>query len=491
MIHRIISFLKIFAVALVVCAWGATANAAGDCLDALRADLGRTITTNITDDDMVIVNSDSLVEFFTKNINICRDYLLARTSDEDIAYNDIDLIVNVDWEYLTEQVSAALTVSAPERILFVCENDKGYMGAIDIALWAGTIVAAVFSFGSGGVVLQSGRAAVVQGFKSLTRVGVRKGTKKAAIEAAGKKIGVDIAKREAAVAAARQTLAASAEVATEAAAKQAVKTATTAVSKNATVVAIKGRLHAAGRRNVTDKMLKTELTNMLRTATARTHPTKTEIQKAMDLVDDKIAKRAAAKSARKALNEKTAQLVGSAEAALLADSQAATNALTSALKKFAISTPIAALGGWAAIYSWLSDDLNPAVMNCTNTDAGEYCYLSCTKDNLSDTSDDLNTKVFRPILGKNLCVDEDHNYVLREIASSGLPLPGDVAKIPESQWPSIRSALKEKVVDQGKCDWNEDDIDMYIAAPMYDQSTLQPTGDGSVGLIVDVLRLDE
>ena len=91
---------------------------------------------------------------------------------------------------------------------------------------------------------------------------------------------------------------------------------------------------------------------------------------------------------------------------LIKEEAAATKALANALKTFAISTPIAALGAAGIAYSWLSSDLDTNVMNCTDTDKGEGCYTSCTKDSLSAPTDDLNTKVFKPIFGKNLCIDE-------------------------------------------------------------------------------------
>ena len=50
------------------------------CLRGLATDLADTILGNVNTDDAVIITSDSLVEYFTKNIDICRctfsDWLL-------------------------------------------------------------------------------------------------------------------------------------------------------------------------------------------------------------------------------------------------------------------------------------------------------------------------------------------------------------------------------------------------------------------------------
>ena len=497
MIRQALKFLLVI-VPACICMMTTNAKAASDCMSLLRNDLAQTIAQASLNDDTIEITSDGLVEFFAKNIDSCRDYLLSKTSDDDIDVSEIDHIVSVHWDYLVEEVAAALTVSAPVRQLFVCENNKGYMGAIDAALWAVTIVASVFSFGSASVAVQGGRAAVVQGAKSLTKIGVQKGMKAAAIDVTAKRLGLDIAgktaARDAALVAAREAAQSSAQATAKVAAEQAAKSAATAAAKDAAVVAAKNSLHAAGKKRVGDTMLKKELETMLRTATASTTPTKAQVQQGLNLVNDKIAKQQAKRAAAKALNQHIAQTSAAsvaAQTALDTELALASNALKSALLKFSISTPIALAGGMASIYSWVADDLNPAVMNCTNTDAGEYCYLSCTKDNLSDTSDDLNTKIFKPMLGKNLCVDEDNNYVLREIPSSGLPMAGDVAIIPESKWTEMREAIKTTVADKGKCDWNEDDIDMYVGVPLYDASTLQPIGSGATGIIVDAIRLDD
>ncbi|MDE6477786.1 MAG: hypothetical protein K2L94_00890, partial [Alphaproteobacteria bacterium] len=293
----------------------------------------------------------------------------------------------------------------------------------------------------------------------------------------------DIAGKAAAESAART--AATQAVAAQTAAEAASKAATNAVARDATIKAVKQSMHSAGKKRVYDAALRTELQARLAAT-----PGDAALTNALKLVDDKIAKQAATKAAQRAATTAAADL-SAAEAALLAETAAASNALTRALTTFALSTPISAAGGIAAVYSFLSSELNTKVMNCTGTDAGEGCYLSCTKDPLGSPTDDLNTKVFRKIFGQNLCVDEDSNYALRVIKKDGLPVPGDIFKANQKLWDQAKSIIIKDVADQGNCDWNEDDIDMYIGAPLYDASTLYPTADGATSIIIDAIRLDD
>ncbi len=164
------------------------------CLRGLATDLADTILGNVNTDDAVIITSDSLVEYFTKNIDICRDYLLARVSpDEDISVADIDLVMDIRWDYIVEEVAAALSVASNQRTLFVCENNRSYEMGIEVGLWVATVVAAAFSWGSGGVAIQGAKTAVVQAGKNFVKIGVRKGAKKAAVDATAKRLGIDIA----------------------------------------------------------------------------------------------------------------------------------------------------------------------------------------------------------------------------------------------------------------------------------------------------------
>lgn len=438
--------LKFFTVLSVIFVMTTGANANSEqCLRALATDLATNIEENIDPtSDIVAISSDGLVEFFTKNIDICRDYLLARISpDEDIALADPDLTIDVDWDYLTEEVAAALTTTGNYRQLFVCENHRSLQAGIDAALWATTIVSAVFSFGTAGVTVQAGKTALVQGVKNLTKIGVKKGAKTAAVQATAKKLGYDIADK--------------------AAAKAAKVAAKKAVDNNAVVISIKA----------TNKRLKNPgIKKAIQTGVANGTIPGPDGTAALNLIDDLIAKEAA-------------------YATIINAEKAATQALKTALTRFAISTPATIGAGWLGIYSFLESELNTQVMNCTNTDRGEGCYVSCTKDSLTAPTDDLNTKVFKPIFGKNLCVDEENNYVLREISASGIPMADKVFMTTNEKWTTAKTKIEQSVKDQGNCDWNEDDIDIYVGAPLYDPSTLMPTGNGATGLLIDGMRIDD
>jgi hypothetical protein len=130
-------------------------------------------------------------------------------------------------------------------------------------------------------------------------------------------------------------------------------------------------------------------------------------------------------------------------------------------------------------------------MNCTDTDKGEGCYTSCTKDSLSAPTVDLNTKVFKPIFGKNLCIDEDNNYVLREIKGAGIPTAGAVFTTTEENWAKAKQKMSSDVADKGNCDYNEDDIDVYVGVPLYDSETLLPNENGATSVLIDSIRIDE
>ncbi len=454
------------------------------CLRGLATDLADTILGNVNTDDAVIITSDSLVEYFTKNIDICRDYLLARVSpDEDISVADIDLVMDIRWDYIVEEVAAALSVASNQRTLFVCENNRSYEMGIEVGLWMATVVAAAFSWGSGGVAIQGAKTAVVQAGKNFVKIGVRKGAKKAAVDATAKRLGIDIAAKAAAESAARSAAATATAQAT--AAKAAADAAGRTMARDATITAVKRSMHNNGVRRVQDAALRAELQARLAAT-----PGDAALRNALNLVDDKISKVAAKKTAERTAATAAADL-SAAEAALLAETSAASNALTRALTTFALSTPIAAAGGVAAVYSFLTSELNPKIMNCTDTDAGEGCYLSCTKDPLGSPTDDLNTKVFRPVFGQNLCVDENSNYALRVINRDGLPVPGDIFKANQTLWDRAKAIIVKDVVDRGNCDWNEDDIDMYIGVPLYDAGTLMPTGNGATSIIIDAIRPDD
>lgn len=488
---------KFLCTIFIVCITTFSAQANSEkCLRALATDLVDNIEQNIDpENDVVIISSDGLVEFFTKNIDVCRDYLLDRVSpDEDISVSEPDLFIEIDWDYLTTEVAAALTTTGNQRQLFVCENHRSLQAGIDATLWAVTIVAAVFSGGTGGVAVQGAKTAIVQGVKGLTKVGVKKGIKTAVIDATASKLGVDIAGKAAAKAAAEAAVKEAGKTTAKAIARNeavaAAKAATQKAANDALIITTKESLKKTGKKRVTDAMIRKEIEKGIASGTIKGDAGTA----ALNLLDDKAAKNAAKKAAQKAVQAEVASAnaeLATATANLTAEQALASTALKSALTKFAISTPLALAGGAGIIYSFVESGFNPQVMNCTNTDGGEGCYTSCTKDSLNAPADDLNTKVFKPIFGKTLCIDEENNYVLREIQKSGLPVAGDVFMATNDKWEQAKQKIQSEVADKGKCDWNEDDIDMYIGAPLYDPSTLMPSDNGATGLLIDGIRIDD
>ena len=493
------------------------------CISSLANDIADTIleTTNMNNDriviqangetstnnDRIILGADMLVEFFVKHIDDCRDYLLSRESPEkDIFVDDPDLHIDIRWDYLIDEVTAALTTNANQRQLFVCENNRGWQAGIDGALWAGTVIASIYSFGSASVAATGARTAVTQGAKNLVKVGVKQGgkvtAKEAAITATAEKLGMKLAEKEAAAVAATAAQKAGAKATTiaardaaAAAYKQASRTAAADDIIQLTKISLKEGKAAtrktAVKGSVSDAMIRKEIEHELATGTAKNT---TALTNALRLLDDKAAKKAAARTASNALKAEVSALDAAADAAtaaFTAEHAAAQTALNKALATFAVSTPIAALGGMASVYSYLQSDLNTQVMNCKKTRANSGCYLSCNKDILSAPTDDLNKKVFKPILGANLCIDEETNFVLRQIDDNGLPTVGDVFITTSDKWEKVKQKIAQDVANQGNCDWKINDVDMYVATPLYDPETLEPAEDGATGLLIDAVRIDD
>lgn len=131
------------------------------------------------------------------------------------------------------------------------------------------------------------------------------------------------------------------------------------------------------------------------------------------------------------------------------------------------------------LYSLVDSEPSTAMVNCQDLDKGEGCYHICGSGRAPN--DDLNTKVFKPVMGKMYCVDKD-DYTLYEIDTKKPLMMND------NQYKQIVDKIHSSIVDKGHCDWNEDDIDMYVGSYMYDPDTLEPSSE----LIVeDVIRLDD
>lgn len=138
----------------------------------------------------------------------------------------------------------------------------------------------------------------------------------------------------------------------------------------------------------------------------------------------------------------------------------------------------------ATLYGLVESDLTKDYVNCRDLDHNEGCYTVCGDD--SAGTDDLNTKALKPVLGKTYCVNEK-DYALYEITSNGGR--GKPLLMTTQQWDQIKSRISSSIKDQGKCDWNEDDIDMYVGYYMYDPDTLEISDSNLV--IDDIIRLDD
>lgn len=135
------------------------------------------------------------------------------------------------------------------------------------------------------------------------------------------------------------------------------------------------------------------------------------------------------------------------------------------------------------IYGLVESELSKDYVNCQALDHNEGCYTVCGD---GKGTDDLNTKALKPVLGKTYCVNEK-DYALYEITSSGGR--GKPLQMTQAQWKQIKQKINSSVKDQGKCDWNEDDIDMYVGFFMHDPDTLKITSTTLV--IDDIIRLDD
>ena len=137
----------------------------------------------------------------------------------------------------------------------------------------------------------------------------------------------------------------------------------------------------------------------------------------------------------------------------------------------------------STLYSLVDSDPSTDIINCQGLDHNEGCYTVCGDGR---GSDDMNTKVFNPILGKSYCVNEA-DYALYEINPDGSR--GDVLIMEKAQWDAVKNAINTSVKDTGNCDWNEDDIDFYAGFYMYDPDTLEISDETMV--IDEVIRIDE
>lgn len=135
------------------------------------------------------------------------------------------------------------------------------------------------------------------------------------------------------------------------------------------------------------------------------------------------------------------------------------------------------------IYGLVESELSKDYVNCQDLDHNEGCYTVCGD---GKGTDDLNTKALKPVLGKTYCVNEK-DYALYEITSSGGR--GKPLRMTQAQWKTIKQKINSSVKDRGNCDYNEDDIDMYVGFFMHDPDTLEASDQTLI--IEDIIRLDD
>ncbi|MBR0212263.1 MAG: hypothetical protein IJQ55_01530 [Alphaproteobacteria bacterium] len=338
-------------------------------------------------DDLVLDNS-FVYEFLSdKDPNIAK-YRKGLLSLSGTA-QDEDLHIDIDWDDILIQISTLFDGRAPRRGILVCENHRSIQVGIDTAMWIATVVAAVFSFGSGGVAAAAGRTALGAGLKGLAKGAKKLGLKKAAKAVADK------------------------------ASKQFAKAA-------------------------------------IKVGYKKFNGTK------------RLTKRIAKKAGENILKKKGLLLASGAVAGVIWETAGKKGAAKS-LSKGAKAAGVA--------YSLVESGLSTDIINCTNLDYGEGCYAVCGHDS---PTDDLNTKVFKPILGHTYCVNES-DYALYDTSS------GQQLLLTPEQYVKVTQKVRS-IADKGKCDWNEDDIDMYLGAYTYDPDTLQPS---VLMIIEEAIRIDD
>ena len=130
------------------------------------------------------------------------------------------------------------------------------------------------------------------------------------------------------------------------------------------------------------------------------------------------------------------------------------------------------------LYSWFESEESIEIINCQDLDYNEGCYTVCGH---GQATDDLNKKVFKPILGHNYCVSET-DFTLYDMETNK-PLMMDT-----DQYVKVTQKIRLSVADSDKCDWNEDDIDMYLGSYIYDPDTMEPSTNM---IIEEVIRIDD
>jgi len=141
-------------------------------------------------------------------------------------------------------------------------------------------------------------------------------------------------------------------------------------------------------------------------------------------------------------------------------------------------------GGTAGLgYSLVSSDADKEVVNCQDVDHNEGCYTVCGDSitGYNGQMDMLNAQVLKPVMGKTYCVNEQ-DYHLYDMATNKR-LIMDATQLKE-----VKENMS-KIQDKKPCDWNEDDIDMYIGFFIHDPDTLDISTEAMI--IDDIIRIDD
>ena len=371
-------------------------------------------------DNSLILDNSFVYNFLSENNNF-EKYKNGLINLSGVAEYD-DLKIYLDWDEILIQISTVLDATLRKHGALVCENNRSYQAGIDTALWVATAAAAIASFGTGGVAVAGGRAAVGAGLKALA-----KGASKVGLKSAGK-----------------------------------------SMSK-------------AGSKQLSKAALKTNFRTNLRGAAANTFGT--------------FGKNGTIRQTFKHIGKKAGQNLATKKSKLLLTG-AITGAIYETAGKPIIANGIKKKNGTAGtLYSLVASDISTEIINCQDLDYGEGCYAVCGYGN---TNDDLNEKVFKPILGQTYCVNESDFTLYNTQTKKPLMLN-------EEQFRNVINKLKTEVADKGQnknvwktltnqknghhgCDWNEDDIDMYFGTYIYDPDTMEPS---SHLIMEEVVRLDD
>ena len=338
---------------------------------------------------------------------------------------DEELGIDVDWDEVLSAIAEVMDQAQGKRGFLVCENNRSWQWSIDALGWIITAVAAIFTIEAGG----GGGAAVAAG-----RAALGAGLKAAArgVAKAGGKI---IAKKTAKKMAKKLTSHAIANIA-----KGAVRVG---VPKNLSEHYAK----KYGSKGLLKLGVKTFVKNF---------------------------------SLKAALKNKWARII---DAGALVYWIGKNNVKNSAM---------------GTIYSLVESGISKDYVNCQDLDEYTGCYTVCGQNRTNDKlnmADFINTYAFHPMFNKLVCVDPN-DYTLHEMGQDGST--GPVFIMDSNKWSQLKRTLTDKVVDKSYvyngvrhwgCDWNEDDIDMYVGFFVYDPDTLEIDTEAMV--VDDFLRLDD